>query len=218
MVAVLAAALLVATWLWIPGRLPGGPPPDHARLSGGSQHAASGRHHRSPDRVGRCADAARAVQPALRRAASSMAQWQVHVTAMNQLVGGAITLQQASAFWNRTRVGALRRIERFEHAWTRLHRTGVTCPGPGALSPHASGRLRACARDVQTDRRVLRTARTAIGTWRRHVHAMNMLRMGELSATAASRMWMAMWHRGQDEIDAYRAAAHRSSAQSACSR
>jgi hypothetical protein len=54
---------------------------------------------------------------------------------------------------------------------------------------------------------VLRAARAAIGTWRQHVHAMNMLRIGKLAPSKATQMWVAMWPRGQHEINMYRVAA-----------
>jgi hypothetical protein len=63
---------------------------------------------------------------------------------------------------------------------------------------------------------VLHAARTAIGTWRRHVRAMEMLRMGHMSPATASRMWLAMWQRGQDEIETYRVAARAARSVSGC--
>lgn len=179
-------------------------------------HASPAHHHASSGRMLGCNRTAALIKPALRRASSSVAQWETHVGAMNKLVSGAITLPEASAFWSRSRVGALLRIHRFQRAETRLRLRGVDCPRPGALPPGASPKLRACAAGVRTDLQALSAARTAIATWRRHVRAMNMLRMGDLSPTAASRMWVAMWHRGQDEIDTYRTAARRASAVSGC--
>jgi hypothetical protein len=159
------------------------------------------------DQRKRCLDAVTATRLPLRRAASSIQQWEVHVGAMNQLVTGAITLQQASAFWNRTRVGARHRVERFERAWGRLQRRGVDCPAPGMLPSGSPQRLRSCSREVSADMRVLHAAAIAIHTWRRHVGAMNMLRMGKMSPSTATSQWLAMWHRGQHEIETYRAAA-----------
>jgi hypothetical protein len=166
-----------------------------------------GQHRSSPDQMQRCTDAATALKSPLRRASASVAQWEIHVGAMNQLVSGAITLPQATAFWNRTRVGALQRVQQFERAWTRLQRQGVNCPRPARLTSQSVPKLRSCAEEVHTDMQVLRAARTAIGTWRRHVRAMNMLRMGKLAPSKATRMWVAMWPRGQHEINMYRVAA-----------
>jgi hypothetical protein len=162
---------------------------------------------RSSDQMQRCIRAAKEVTPSLRRAASSVDQWEIHVGAMNKLVVGAITLQQATAFWNQTRVGAHHRIVEFNRAWARLHRQGLDCPSPAMLPAQAPHELRSCAREVADDIRVLHAARTAIDTWGRHVHSMNMLRMGKLSPSTASQRWIAMWQRGQHEIDNYHAAA-----------
>jgi hypothetical protein len=154
----------------------------------------------------RCADAAAALAHPLRRAAASVDQWEIHVGAMNKLVVGAITLPQATAFWNRTRVGARDKIDAFDQAAASLQRRGVDCPAPDLLPERSARDLRACAAQVAADVRVLHAAQTAIDTWQRHVKAMNMLRAGMMSPATATRMWLAMWHRGQGEINSYRAA------------
>jgi hypothetical protein len=192
-------------------------PPDSGTTGTGAQADLSGAQSTgepssSPtsgsDQMQGCVQAATTMTPALRRAASSVDQWEVHVGAMNKLVVGALTLQQATNFWNQTRIGARHRIAAFDHAWTRVSRGGVDCPPPDLLPAHAPAQLRACARHVAADLRALHAARTAIATWSHHVHAMEMLRMGKMSPTMATQMWLAMWHRGQQEITSYRAAAH----------
>jgi hypothetical protein len=135
---------------------------------------------------------------------------------MNKLVTGVISLRQATKFWNQTRVGARHRVTDFERARAALERHGVDCPSPAMLPSPSPQKLRACAREVTTDLRVLKAAETAIGTWLRHVHAMEMLRMGKMSPATASRMWLQMWHRGQHEIELYRAAARAAHHVSGC--
>jgi hypothetical protein len=125
---------------------------------------------------------------------------------MNQLVVGEITLQQATTFWNQTRVGAQRNVDRFQKAWTALERTGVDCPAPALLGP-APAAVRSCSRLVEAELGVARTARTSIDTWDTHVQHMDMLRMGVLSPEKATEMWLSMWRRGMRDLDAYRAAA-----------
>jgi hypothetical protein len=66
--------------------------------------------------------------------------------------------------------------------------------------------LRACVGRVAADMRAVRAATTAIGTWQMHVGDMERLRAGTLSPGDASRMWVAMWQRGQRELTSYRAA------------
>jgi hypothetical protein len=122
---------------------------------------------------------------------------------MNKLVAGELTLQQATAFWNQTRVGAQRQIDRFQEAMATLRRQGgVDCPAPTMLSP-ASSELHACAQRVAGDVRTLQAARTAISTWDEHVRHMEMLRMGTMSPAQATRLWLSLWHRGVHELDAY---------------
>ena len=94
---------------------------------------------------------------------------------MNKLMVGAITLPQATAFWNETRVGAYDRIGRFEDADAQLERRGVDCPAPRRLGSEAFPELRACAQHVAAELRALGSARTAITTWSHHMHAMDQL-------------------------------------------
>jgi hypothetical protein len=157
-------------------------------------------------RATRCSEAAAALEAPLGAAGPALRQWDVHVDAMNKLVVGEITLQQATAFWNQTRLGAQRNVDRFRKAWTALERTGVDCPAPALLGP-APAALRSCSRLVEAELGVARTAKTSIDTWDTHVHHMDMLRMGTLSPEKATEMWLAMWRRGVRDLDAYRAAA-----------
>src|SRR3954447_22268569 len=101
----------------------------------------SAQHPAVADRMQGCADAAEAVGRTLRQATASLDQWEVHVGAMNQLVVGAISPQQATAFWNQTRVGAQRKIDSFEHAVRRLQRHGMDCPPPSMLPSGVSPRV-----------------------------------------------------------------------------
>jgi hypothetical protein len=135
-----------------------------------------------------------------------MDQWEIHIGAMNKLVVGAITLPQATAFWNQTRVGAQHRIDSFHAAIRTLRGSGVDCPSPGLLDKASSSDLRSCARHVHAELRALEAARTAVNTWDMHVKDMERLRTGKLSPTVATQMWLSMWQRGQDQLKVYRAA------------
>ena len=157
-------------------------------------------------RMERCISAHEALQAPLEAAPPALDQWQVHVGAMNKLVVGEITLQQATAFWNRTRVGAQRRVAAFDAAWAALRRDGIDCPSPRLMAP-ATPALRPCARQVEAEIRVLEAAQKSIRTWAEHVQHMDMLRMGTLSPEDATAMWLSMWQRGVRDLDAYRVAA-----------
>jgi hypothetical protein len=175
------------------------------RQASGALSPASDRPA-APARLTRCADAASALSAPLAAVAPAMDQWEVHIGAMNKLVTGAITLQQASAFWNQTRVGAQRRIAAFDRALAEQRRQGVECPPPARLK-HASPALRTCARQVAADVRALEKARTSIAMWDKHVRDMDMLRMGMLSPQKATQMWLTMWRQGLRELEDYRVAA-----------
>jgi hypothetical protein len=182
--------------------LGGVPATSQSAGSTGSASQASG-----PTRLERCTAAADAVEQPLQLARPALDQWDVHVGAMNKLVVGAITLQQATAFWNQTRVGAYHRIAGFEDAKAQLERQGVDCPAPRLLGSRASPALRTCAQHVAAELRALGSARTAIATWRDHMRAMDQLRAGKLSPTAATQMWLSMWQTGVRELQGYRDAA-----------
>lgn len=170
-----------------------------------------------PDPLERCVAAAGALDAPLRAVVPTMDQWEIHIGAMNKLVVGAITLQQASDFWNQTRVGAERKIDHFDRAVRVLQRQGVDCPSPGLLPRNASPALRTCVVQVTADLHTLETARTAVNTWEMHVHDMERLRLGKLSPADATRMWLATWQRGADELGDYRQAARDSDRAGGCS-
>jgi hypothetical protein len=184
--------------------------------SAGGHGSAVGTRQPSPTRLTRCADAASAISTPLRAAQASVNQWEVHVGAMNKLVVGQISPQQAGAFWKQTRVDAYQRIDRFEKAASRLREHGVDCPAPALLPKSAPTPVRQCSRQVAADLQALNAARAAIDTWRNHMRAMEMLRMGTLSPSAAEKMWLSMWQRGQQEIQAYRTASQAAHSMPGC--
>jgi hypothetical protein len=158
-----------------------------------------------PSQKDRCAQAATALARPLRTAAPALDQWAIHVGTMNKLVAGSITSDQASAFWSQTKVGAVENLDRFDAATRRASDAGVGCPAPGALT-QGSAALRSCAQHVDREQQTLEAAEIALGTWKRHIRDMAMMRMGHLSPTDANRMWLANWHRGIRELRTYRSA------------
>lgn len=185
------------------------PPPSGASFVGETsveQEAPDPATARPPTRLTRCARAVRALEDSLKTARPALKQWGVHVDAMNKLVVGEITLGQAAAFWNRTRVGARQHVDQFREAMGTLRGRGVDCPPPDLLAKGARG-LPACARQVEARVAVIRAATTSVDTWDRHIHHMDMMRLGELSPAKATRMWLKMWKRGARDLESYRAAA-----------
>ena len=170
---------------------------------------------RAPTRLARCTRAVQALDASLETAQPSLKQWGVHVDAMNKLVVGEITLDQAAAFWNRTRVGARRHVDLFRESMTSLRGRGVDCPPPDLLAKGARD-LPACARQVEARVRVIRAATTSIETWDQHIHHMDMMRLGELSPAKATRMWLSMWKRGARDLKTYREAAREAERLAGC--
>jgi hypothetical protein len=157
-------------------------------------------------RLARCRRAVATLRAPLKAARPAMHQWAVHVRTMNRLVRGEISLRRATAFWKRTRVGAQRHVDRFRSAETALRGDGVDCPRSDLLAPGART-LPACAQRVDAQVRLLRSAQESLAMWEHHVHQMEMLRLGEISAGRASRQWARSWRRGQRDLATYRAAA-----------
>jgi hypothetical protein len=148
-----------------------------------------------------CQEVFSAQESPLEAAASSLGQWEIHVAAMNQLVAGTISLQQARRFWEQTRVGATRRLERFDEAMNGWRGRLARCPLPEQVA-RGDGRVR-CARVVDARSATIRAASTSVETWRVHVHHMEMLRDGDISPAEATREWLASWRKGDRELRSY---------------
>lgn len=160
----------------------------------------------NPVALERCQEVYDAQTDGLEAATESLDQWEVHIGAMNKLVTGAITLQQANQFWNQTRVGAAHRLDRFDAAYREFGQRTARCPEQ-ALSEESGAELRPCVEAVAARNRALRRASVALETWRMHVHHMEMLRAGQMTPAQATRLWLRSWRQGDREVKAYRAAA-----------
>lgn len=156
------------------------------------------------DSLSVCREVYDAQQQPLRDAASAMGQWEVHVGAMNKLVVGAITLAQASQFWDQTRVGAMGRLQAFATSDGEYQQRTTRCPPP--VVDQSASTLDACQRGVAARHRVLRLGRIALVTWRHHVMHMEMLRDGKMTPARATELWLRSWRAGQLQIDVYRSA------------
>jgi hypothetical protein len=155
--------------------------------------------------VARCQARWQQQRQPLQAAQSSLRQWRVHVQAMNQLVAGDISVSQATTFWNQTRGGAMHTIMRFEQGRSRYETNAPECES-GDLDTtevQASTRDRDCIRAAMAGDRVLSAAGTAITTWKHHVHDMEMLRDGQMTADQAAQMWQMSWRAGQRELVDY---------------
>lgn len=174
-----------------------------AVVDAGTGH--SGEHgDGSTTAVERCREVYAAQDEPLRAAAAALEQWEVHIGAMNKLIVGAITLKQATQFWNRTRVGASGRLEDVAAAGRRFDQRTARCPQPGRT---AATELDGCYRAVLARNRALRLASVTLRTWAEHVHHMNMLRSGDMTPEQATELWLQSWRQGDRELRDYRAAA-----------
>lgn len=189
-----AVAVLVAVSVGIAGAWVIHAQTDEQTNSGASATSAGARQLRA------CRTVWQSQSDTLAAADRSLAQWRVHVGAMNQLVSGQITLAQAQAFWNRTRVGAAARVAKFEHADGAYADVAPRCPN---RSPSASRQVRRCLAGVRARGRAIDAGGVAIATWKRHIAAMEMLRSGQLTPQMATQMWVQSWHLGVQQLDAY---------------
>jgi hypothetical protein len=158
----------------------------------------------SPDRLAGCRAVVAAQQAPLTAAPHTLDQWEVHVGAMNKLVAGAITLDQATAFWNQTRVGAARNVDAFRAAARGYQRTSAACVTKGADGDQVA-QVQSCAQAIAARDKVIGAAETSARTWDKHVHDMEMLRMGHLSPAKATAMWIASWRTGVKQLEDYHA-------------
>ncbi len=161
----------------------------------------------TPSHLDRCQAVYDAERAPLEAAVGSLAQWEVHIGAMNKLVVGAITLKQARQFWKDTREGAHAKLHDFATARRHYDQRIFRCPAPRRAVEEANPALGTCHRAVAAHGRTIRLATVALGRWERHVHHMDMLRSGEMTAQQASRLWLRNWRDGDREVRAYRAAA-----------
>ena len=144
-------------------------------------------------------------QEVLTAAHPAMDQWEVHIAAMNQLVAGKITLAQAVAFWDKTRVGATHNVHAFDAADQRFRSaSGSLCAAASTPPANASPALAACLTAVAAAGTTVGAARTTMATWSHHVHDMERLRMGTLSPAMAQQMWLQTWKQGDRELRTYR--------------
>jgi hypothetical protein len=169
-----------------------------------ANQAPAGRKVSTGARLADCQDVYATQTRVLRAVTPAISRWEVHIGAMNKLVAGAISLAQATEFWNQTRQGAARSLATYADAQRALDEDPARCPTPGS---RVSGELQTCAATVAARRRELATAGVALGTWRTHVRHMEMLRRGEMSPGEATRRWLQSWRRGNAEMQAYRSAA-----------
>jgi Mrp family chromosome partitioning ATPase len=202
-----AAAIVIATTLWLgynDGRSDARQGRDKAPDPSAS--AASSQHDSIDAALGDCRSHWNAQDEPLETAASSMEQWQVHIDAMNQLVAGKITLRQASAFWEKTRVRAGQKVERFFDADSAYTAGEYSCRAPATARHGDPGlvTLSGCRRGITQREEAIQAARVAIETWHHHVVDMNMLRAGKMSSTRAVRLWNKYWRQGAAEVHDYR--------------
>jgi len=138
-------------------------------------------------------------------AAASMDQWRLHIAAMNDLVAGRITLEQANKFWESTRVGALRNVAQFKRADTSLRGAGLGCtvPTDAAATKRVRDTVTECMAATLRYAATIDVARDAVGTWLHHIHEMEALRNGQATPQQALNAWLRKWRLGAQQLRTY---------------
>jgi hypothetical protein len=196
---------------------------------GGHHHPATategGASPAAPERVSQTQDVEAAIADCTRRwqrqtqlsgaADASLQQWRLHIVAMNKLVNGEITPARATAYWNRTRRGAVHRIEYFQRHHAGFRDTAASCVAPRDTSPGRTAEdvgMQQCVQATRAGDRVLDVASGAIASWEHHVHDMAMTTSGQITPSQAMRRWLALWRTGNRQLARYddvaRAARH----------
>lgn len=157
--------------------------------------------------VGKCRTAWQSQTASRAAAKRSLAQWRVHIDAMNKLAAGKLTLDQAKQFWTQSRTGAKSNAAAFRTADLQYTRSPSRCAvpaGPGDdVSDLAAKAVAACRDAEAAANKELAQARTAIATWEMHIHHMEMLRAGQLNPSSALQLWLQNWRTGNAQVAAY---------------
>ncbi|MGH3343452.1 MAG: hypothetical protein ACRDPK_11350 [Carbonactinosporaceae bacterium] len=187
-------------------------PPEHATVAPAPE-SPPGTDRALGATLETCREAWGAQQRAVDAANGSMDRWATHVAAMNQLVAGEITLDQAKAFWAKTRVGAWQNVDRFHAVDERYRSASAGCPArdgaPATRAGPLSTAIEKCRDGITARDDELASARTAIVTWNRHIQHMEDFRAGKITATQATQMWHHMWQKGKAQMSDYRAVERR---------
>jgi Mrp family chromosome partitioning ATPase len=204
-IAAAAAIVIAATW-WAGSDGRSDANQDSGQAADTSAQAASSVRDPVDQALDDCRSHWDAQSAPLGAAKGSMAQWQLHIGAMNQLVAGQITMNQASAYWARTRVRAEQNVERFFDADSTYTAGDYSCPAPVPTlraDPDAAATLSDCRRAIAQREEAIQAARVAIETWHHHVMDMNMLQAGKLSPARAVQLWNKYWRQGAAEVHDY---------------
>lgn len=200
-----ALGLLVSTFWWLSYDQPSEAGQRTDRTADTTSIAATSRSAVEAS-MKDCRSAWDAQLKSLGAAADSLQQWQTHVTAMNQLVAGKITLDRANRFWERTRVQAAEKVERFSAADRAYTDADHSCRAPDEAQDADLAAFSACEKGIAQRDQALEAARVAIGTWHHHVMDMNLLRAGKMSPERAIQLWQKYWKQGVAQLNEYRTA------------
>jgi hypothetical protein len=162
-----------------------------------------------------CRTVQRHLSPNLVAVDSAVEQWRIHIDAMRDLVAGRITLEEATAFWEATRVQGKRTLAAWQRTDAGYRAARTECAPPGTASG-PNDALQACRVVQQGGEAVLAAARTTLPDWGRHIRHMDALRKGDLSATRALHLWHGMYQSGRDGVRQYDAARRDLQALPAC--
>jgi hypothetical protein len=148
-------------------------------------------------------------------AARSLAQWNSHLSIMNRLQAGKLTLAQAKQLWVPTTAGAESNVAAFRAADLAYRSARVTCAVPASASGPQAEPLRQCAASAATLDAALAQARIAIAPWETHLKDQSHFKAGDVTPAAAEAAWQALWRQGVATIGGYLTAA-RSGQEASC--
>lgn len=137
---------------------------------------------------------------------AAMQQWRLHIDAMNQLVAGKITLDQATAFWDSTRVEGQRTMTAWEQVDQAYRERPPTCAPVPDVQSQRNEDVSDCARRSEAAATAFARARATLTHWRTHIEHMEMLRHGMMDASRAAELWKKMYRQAGPDISQYDAA------------
>ena len=119
---------------------------------------------------------------------TTLDQWRLHIKAMNQLLAGEITAEEATEFWTESERGAKRNISHFRHSIHGL--SNDDC------------RVQDC-RAARAFHDAIAVARPTARTWLQHMRDMDALMAGKITLEQAAESWTQLRKMGERQLARY---------------
>lgn len=165
-----------------------------------------------------CEEAVAGADQAVQASESGVTHWGEHVQARTDLLAGAITLEDTSAIFKRTRLAGPEDLTAFDEANEEYLAVESGCAelDPDQVSTEWQEAAQACVDRQPVMAEAVDAAAAAIDDWRSHQANMRQHASGDMSATMAQQEWIEAWTNAPPNLDAYQDAIEQLSEAPAC--